>query len=136
MCADSPRALSKQRDPRRIAAKKADIVLDPPEGHQLIAEPHITIRLRLTEAEKAQRSQAVVDGDDDYALFDEALEGLVLRVAGAKEEEAAVYPEHDGEEVGGAAGSRARAPEVQYETVLRTLHSPLRCLTFKAIFPY
>ena len=111
MGADGPRALSKQRDPRRVAAKKSDIVLDPPEGHQLIAEPHITIRLRLTEAEKAQRSQAVVDGDDDYALFDEALEGLVLRVAGAKEEEAAVYPEHDGEEVGGAAWAWESAQE-------------------------
>src|SRR5208283_5810824 len=101
---------------RWIAAKGGDIVLNPRQRQLLVHEPIVAVFMTFgidrALSEESQIAEAVVEGDDDDALFYEPLR--VVRSAGSFNEAAAVNPNHHRQ----TGAARSGGEDVQEQAIL------------------
>ncbi len=115
------RGIAVDGHPFRIAAEARNVLLHPFEGcgliHQSVVTGGVAVGLfgEFGMREKAERTEAIVDGHDDDALLREGLAVGRGRCAGAAGVSAGVNPEQHGPFFGG----RLRGgPDVEVEAVL------------------
>ena len=92
---DGSGALSSYRDPVRISSKVGDVLLDPPQSHQLVLEPLIAGDvIPPLQGQEAHGTQPVVDGHQDDPGLQEVVRPSA-QVSRTQSEASAVDPEQD-----------------------------------------
>ena len=123
--------LAENRHVVRIAAEPGDVLLNPPEGLQLVQQAEVAGLLEVLsardplEVHEAQEAEPVVNGheQDVGALFGDIGQVIQGRSLGFCAEAAAVNPYHDRLPAVRAAGIGI---DVQHEAVLAELRRPPR----------
>lgn len=98
---DGAARLAGDRDAVRVATEVRDVVADPAQCGELVREPEVggpVVGLPvLAEGQVTERSDAVVEGDDDQvAVAREGLAGVDGQRPGARDEATAVDPDQHG----------------------------------------
>ena len=75
-----------------IAAERGDVSGDPFKRHQLIFQSHVSGHQRIGQTEKSERTESIVEGDEDDVPLDEEIR--CVRRPGARRETASVDENH------------------------------------------
>ena len=90
----SSSSISRDGDPVRITSERSYVLFDKLQCLVLVEQTPVSGAFRILRAHEAERSQTVVDGDDDYFLRGEHVTRMHLR--GAIDERTRVEPNDDG----------------------------------------